>query len=179
MPGFEMTLSADDRWALVDYVRAHNAGVVLQQDIELDLPVRAPTFAVSCAGVAASTMADLRGHVVHVVTDAATATPLAPQGGISIVNLVVKDGVTPAPGACAAADAAAWGAYAVLADLPSDDLTGTEFLVDLTAGCVRCAAPARTRVADAQRPDHDDPKHLLKSDQRIQRRHSWTPPLNI
>jgi putative copper export protein/mono/diheme cytochrome c family protein len=130
MPGFGKMLSADDRWALIDYVRAQNAGVALQQDTELDLPVRAPAFAVSCAGVAASTTADLHGHVVHVVTDAATDTPVPPLSGISTVNLVVKNGVTPAPGACATADSAAWGAYAVLADLPSDGLNGTEFLVD-------------------------------------------------
>jgi hypothetical protein len=115
---------------LIDYVRAHNAGVALQQDTELDLPLRAPAFAVSCSGVAASTMADLHGHVVHVVTDATADTPLPPQEGISTVNLIVKDGVSPTRGACAAADSTAWGAYAILADLPSDGLTGTEFLVD-------------------------------------------------
>jgi len=130
MPGFGQTLSADGRWALIDYVRAHNASVALQQDTELDLPLRAPAFAVSCAGVAASTVADLHGRVVHVVTDATTDTSLPPQSGILTVNLLVKDGVTPARGACAAADPAAWGAYAVLADLPSDGLAGTEFLVD-------------------------------------------------
>lgn len=130
MPGFGGTLSADDRWALIDYVRAHNAGVALQQDNELEIPVHAPAFAVTCAGVAASTTADLRGRAVHVVTAAAADTPVPPQAGISTINLVIKDGVPPAPGACAAADPTAWGAYAVLADLPPDDLSGTEFLVD-------------------------------------------------
>ena len=71
MPGFATTLSVEDRWALIDYVRAHNAGLAMQQDSAFDVPVRAPTFPVTCAGVSASGMADLRGHAVHVVTDAA------------------------------------------------------------------------------------------------------------
>ena len=36
MPGFANALSAEDRWALIDYVRAHNAGVAMQQDSALD-----------------------------------------------------------------------------------------------------------------------------------------------
>ena len=32
MPGFAGALSADDRWTLVAYVRAHNAGVAMQED---------------------------------------------------------------------------------------------------------------------------------------------------
>jgi mono/diheme cytochrome c family protein len=130
MPGFGDTLSADDRWALIDYVRAHNAGVALQEDGALDIPVQAPAFAVRCAGVAASVTADLLGHAVQVVTGALTPTEVPPQDGVTTVALTLRDDTSPAPGACAAADSTARGAYAVLAGVSADALAGNEFLVD-------------------------------------------------
>jgi putative copper export protein/mono/diheme cytochrome c family protein len=130
MPGFSATLSADDRWALIDYVRAHNAGVAMQQETGFDVPLRAPAMAVTCAGVPASTMADLRGHAVLVVAGATVPVEVPPQGGVSTVGLALRDSAAPASGACVAADPAAWGAYAVLADLPADALSGALFLVD-------------------------------------------------
>jgi putative copper export protein/mono/diheme cytochrome c family protein len=130
MPGFDATLSSDDRWAVIDYIRAHNAGLAMQQDSTFDVPVRAPAIPVACAGVTASTMADLRGHVVLVVAGESVEVEVPPQAGISTINLVLRDGARPAPGSCASANPAAWSAYAVLADLPSDRLAGAEFLVD-------------------------------------------------
>jgi putative copper export protein/mono/diheme cytochrome c family protein len=130
MPGFGSSLSADERWALIDYVRAHNAGFAMRRDPASDVPVRAPVLPVSCAGVGASTTADLRGHVVNIVADDAVELEVPPQSGVSTINLALLDGVRPTPGACVAAAAAAWTAYAVLADLPPDNLAGAEFLVD-------------------------------------------------
>jgi putative copper export protein/mono/diheme cytochrome c family protein len=130
MPGFGNTLSPDDRWALIDYIHAHNAGLAMQQDAAFDVAVRAPAFALTCAGLTASTMADLRGHAVHVVADQAVTIDVPPQAGISTINLALQDGATPKPGACVAAAAAAWPAYAVLTGLPPDKLSGAEFLID-------------------------------------------------
>jgi putative copper export protein/mono/diheme cytochrome c family protein len=130
MPGFGTSLPADDRWALIDYIRAHNAGVAMQQDSALDVPVPAPGFAVRCAGVTASRMADLHGHVVHVIAGAATSFAAPPLSGISTIDLALRDQFPLPPGACVATDPAAWQAFAVLADRPPGDLTGAEFLVD-------------------------------------------------
>jgi putative copper export protein/mono/diheme cytochrome c family protein len=130
MPGFGTTLSANERWTLIDYVRAHNAGVSVRQDSAFNVPVWAPALSVTCSGVAASGMADLRGHAVHVVTTNGALDDVPPQSGISTITLDLRDGATPAFGGCVAADPAAWKAFAVLADLPFGDLAGTEFLVD-------------------------------------------------
>jgi hypothetical protein len=132
MPGFEASLSADDRWALIDYVRAHNAGLAMQLDEAFDVPVRAPGFRVTCAGVNASSTADLRGHVVLVEADGAAddQPPIPPRDGVSTVRLTLRDDARPASGMCAAADPAARGAYAVLANMPPEASGGTEFLVD-------------------------------------------------
>ena len=127
MPGFENTLSADDRWALIDYIRAHSAGVAMQRGAASDLTVRAPALPVTCVGVAASNMADLLGHTVYVVTTKAAAAEVAPQYA---VTLHLNDPASPTPGACVAADPTAWNAYAVLANLPPEALAGTAFLVD-------------------------------------------------
>jgi hypothetical protein len=130
MPGFENALSIDDRWALIDYVRAHNAGVAMRQDAAVDLPVRAPAFPLTCSGMTASTTADLRGSAVHVVAGNDVKIEIPPQSGIATINLALQDGAPPAPGTCVAADPAAWPAYAVLADVRPDKLSGAEFLVD-------------------------------------------------
>lgn len=136
MPGFGAALSADDRWALIDYVRAHNIGVATQRDSAFGVALRAPGFAVICNGLAASTTADLRGRALHVVIgEAATGQPPVPRGaGIAVVNVAVASGETtntqPEPGACMAVDPSAWRAYSVLADLPPEQMAGTEFLID-------------------------------------------------
>nr|WP_294505980.1 CopD family protein [uncultured Rhodopila sp.] len=131
MPGFEGSLSVDDRWALIDYVRAHNAGVAMQQDEAFDVPVRAPGFPVTCSGVPASGTADLRAHVLLVTAgETGSQPPIPPQDGVSTIRLTLRDDARPAPGSCAAADPAARGAYAILANLAPDALAGAEFLVD-------------------------------------------------
>jgi putative copper export protein/mono/diheme cytochrome c family protein len=126
MPGFAASLPVDDRWALIDYIRAHNAAVAMQQEAAFDVPVRAPAVSIRCAGVAASYVADLLGYAIHVVT----GDEIPPRSGMAIVTLDLRDGVVPAPGTCVATDPAAWQAYAVLADLPPDKLAGAEFLID-------------------------------------------------
>ncbi len=133
MPGFAV-LPALDRWALIDYVRAHAAGVGFQSDAAPDVPVPAPALPLQCSGLAASTMTDLRGKAVHVVAAGSAGEPAAipPQAGVQVVTLELRrNGLTkPAPTTCVAATQDAWTAYAVLADTPADDLGGAEFLID-------------------------------------------------
>ena len=72
-------------------------------------------------------MADLQGQPVHVVTSNAAEPSVSRRYAIT---LDLNDRDAPAPGSCVAADAAAWNAYAVLADLPPDALAGSDFLID-------------------------------------------------
>jgi mono/diheme cytochrome c family protein len=135
MPGFGGSLSEDDRWALIDYVRAHNAGLAMQQDAAFDVPIEAPSFSIFCAGGFGSTntgltTADLRGRVVHVVAAETADINVPPEDGLAMITLLLRDTAKPTSGSCVAADTAAWGAYAVLAAVPPDRLTGAGFLVD-------------------------------------------------
>lgn len=137
MPGFAGALSEDDRWALIDYIRAHNVAVAMRQEASIDIPVTAPAMALRCRGVPALSMAELRGKSVHVVAGD------APRMDVPDVVTVTLDG-EPADGACAAADADARAAYAVLSDGPAEALPGTEFLID-PAGLLRFIHRAGTQ----------------------------------
>jgi hypothetical protein len=130
MPGFAKTLSEDDRWALIDYVRAHNAAVAIQQDSAFDTPVRAPALAISCSSVAASAMADLHGHAVLVVLGDTVPEQTTVPAPDAVTLLVSNDDGKPTRGSCAAADPTAWNAFAILADLPLDEAAGAVFLID-------------------------------------------------
>jgi putative copper export protein/mono/diheme cytochrome c family protein len=127
MPAFADALTTEDRWALIDYVRAHSAGVALQQDIAFGTPVRAPALPIACSGVSAATMADLMGHAVVVFLG---DTPAAVPTRDAVTLLVSQNDLKPTPTTCIAADPAAWNAFAVLADLPLDEAAGSAFLVD-------------------------------------------------
>jgi mono/diheme cytochrome c family protein len=136
MPGFAAFLSDEDRWDLIDYVRAHNAAVAMRRGTVSVASVRAPGFAVTCNGIPASTTQDLHGRAVYVtVGDAVNEELSLPlKAGVPTATLIVPPaeaaGQTPGPGTCIAADPFAAGAYAVLADLPPYQVAGTEFLID-------------------------------------------------
>ena len=149
MPGFGATLAADDLWALIDYVRAHNISLAMEQEETPDVPVPAPALPVTCSGLAATSTADLLGHVVHVVTgpmttDGNARNQIPPQSGRSTVTLDLRDEDKPAVDSCVAMDPSGWKAYAVLANLPPDRLEGTEFLVD-PGGWLRAAYHPNTQ----------------------------------
>ena len=140
MPGFANALSVEARWALIDYLHAHDAGVAMQQDSLLEATVRAPALPILCNSVAASTMADLLGHAVFVVlgdsaadraaVPAQDAITLEVSAGDTSAGTKASAETKPAPGSCVATDPTVWNAFAVLADLPLDEAAGSEFLVD-------------------------------------------------
>jgi len=123
MPGFAGSLTDDDRWALIDFIRARNAGMALKQG---PFPVRAPSFPIRCAGLAASATTDLVGRAVQVVFDA----PAEGQTLVPVVILLLRPGAAPPLGGCSAATQAAPEAYAILADEAVARLAGTAFLID-------------------------------------------------
>ena len=171
MPGFADSLTEDDRWALIDYVRAHNAGASLRDTGGWSTPVQAPGFSMTCDGRTVSTE-DLRGTVLHVVAGSSgDAVPPLPGGKpAQVVTVLLTDERTP-PGssACVTADPAVRTAFAVLAGLHPDRLDGVQFLVDGN-GWMRAARPpgdAADRWADPA---------LLLADVEEIRRHPMAAP---
>ncbi len=124
MPGFPL-LPADERWDLIDYVRAHNAGLTLAGG-RWGTQVQAPDFAIDCGGRALR-LSTLRGRPVRVVLTG----PVAPETVATVV-------VPPATGAdgCTVADESVPRAYAVVAP------GAAAVLVDANGWLRRAAATA-------------------------------------
>ena len=165
MPAFP-TLSSGDRWALIDFVRANNAGAAMRTAGSWAQSIRAPALPIACDGGGAREMADLRGSVVRVVASAdpaaATMPAIPSQNGVKVVTLTLSGdpGAQAAAGGCIATTAAGWSSYAILSGVPPDALAGAQFLVDPN-GWLR----ARWREGD---PDGwSDRDRLVSEVQRI------------
>ena len=150
MPGFAATLTEDDRWAAIDFVRTLNAGASLQLSGSWSHPVPAPDLPIVCNNGSADRLSELRGQFVRIVTTSGAATAPA---GTAILRLDRITNGAPPPDACASASAEAWGAYAAVAGVNPDALAGTEFLID-PAGWLRAAH------GPTQGPDWNDPPVL-------------------
>ncbi len=121
MPGFAASLSEEQRWALIDWVRANNAGQAKQASGAWPAPVRAPGLAIVCAEPGRDELTDLRGSIVRIVFSRSDPAP-------GVITVAVGADATPRPGVCASLDPAAARAYATVTGLAS--LTGAEVLVD-------------------------------------------------
>jgi putative copper export protein/mono/diheme cytochrome c family protein len=133
MPGFADRLSEDDRWALIDYVRANNAGTSMAASGQWQDSVLAPDFSANCTGGRVITLANLRGQVVQVLASVSGDVPPAlPQVSKPLTTIRIdRDGqTTPTARTCVAADPSVWTAYAVVSGEDADSLDGTRFLVD-------------------------------------------------
>ena len=121
MPGFAATLTPDQRWHLIDYIRGHNAGSAYQASGTWPAPLRAPAMDIQCGGVVMR-LHDLRGDYLRVSVG---APPAAGQPPVVTIKRVPQ-GLP----VCSAADDSAAGAYAVLAGVSAADLPGMQFLID-------------------------------------------------
>ncbi|HEX6120286.1 MAG TPA: CopD family protein [Dongiaceae bacterium] len=119
MPGFGDQLDPDERWNLIDYLRAHNAGLALAASGQWPHPILAPDMTIE-TGTSSIALTSLRGQVLRVVAlrdDGKEAPPL-PQGDLAIRTIPLARGSD------------AWTASAIVAGIPTDQLAGTTFLVD-------------------------------------------------
>jgi putative copper export protein/mono/diheme cytochrome c family protein len=130
MPGFADSLSEDERWALIDYVRAHNAGAAMAAGGQWTHPVPAPDVSARCGDGRTVAIADLRDKVVRIIArDRSDTAPAAPGPDVITIELQ-RDARADTAADCATADPAAWTAYAIVSGLDSDALAGTQLLVD-------------------------------------------------
>ncbi len=155
MPGFSQVLSAEQVWALIDYVRAHNAGLVVHEAGVWSPPVQAPDFALRCQDAGVRTLADLRGGFVRVVLGGALppgsgASGAAQAEGATTVLATADPAAVPAPGVCVAADATLAAAYGIVTGVAAAELAGVQVLVD-GSGWLRAVQPAGSGWDDAGR----------------------------
>ena len=126
MPGFASVLSEGQRWDLIDYVRAHNAGAAHRSTGRWSPPVRAPEFQARCGG-RPLTLADFRGRFVRLIIGGSPAATTIPD----VVTILAAPGAPPpASGDCVAEDELVARAYAIVSGFPAAELPGTQFLID-------------------------------------------------
>ncbi len=157
MPSFATILTDDDRWRLIDYLHAHNAGLGFQASGGWSPPVQAPGFQARCAGGRTVDLADLRGGFVRLAIGPAPAHAAAP--GVTTILAGAPAAEQPIPGLCVADDEALPRAYAIIAGVPQSELAGAQFLID-GDGWLRA-------VQRPGRPGWNDPKALAAEIQQL------------
>jgi putative copper export protein/mono/diheme cytochrome c family protein len=133
MPGFSGSLSSEARWDLIDYLRAHNAGISMRTTGRWSHPLPVPQFDMTCEWGRTINADDLRGHMLRVVSVSGEEVPMpVPPTATDIKTIILSrgGGPVPTPGACVASEPQAWAAFAILLDVSSDALAGEQVLVD-------------------------------------------------
>ncbi len=140
MPGFAAKLNADDRWTLIDFVRANNAGASKRAGQPWPVPIAAPDLVANCPGGRTTVLTTLRGRAVRLVF--AGGPPAPPLEDPNLVTITV--GRTPS--GCVASDPAVTKAYAILLGQSAASLAGSELLIDPN-GWIRSEDPEATLLA--------------------------------
>ena len=137
MPGFADKLSAEERWALIDYIRASNAGQHYVETGTWSPNLQAPRFQAECTGGTVGS-GDLKGQVIRLVFGSTMPETRIPDRAADrlVTVLATPERVSPADGRCIARDPSLGEAYATVAGVAPRDLPGTEFLID-TNGWLR------------------------------------------
>ena len=94
MPGYGSVLSEDDRWALIDFIRAWNVGRQTAATGHWSPPVPAPSTPVGCADSDADTLADLATHELIVTIDDGATSEGAGPGAQNSATLRAGPGTT-------------------------------------------------------------------------------------
>ncbi len=156
MPAFGDVLSSDDRWALIDFLKAHNAGYSMRATGRWSTPPPLPQFDAICANGSAINLDDLHGRVLHIVADPESSPPSPPVlNGPDVTTIVLSRDrkAKPNGSACVTVEPAAWNAFATLAGVAPNALAETHLLADQN-GWLR----ARWRPGDPN--DWNDPRVL-------------------
>jgi mono/diheme cytochrome c family protein len=164
MPAFGDQLDEDERWNLIDYVRAHNAGLAMAASGRWPHPIRAPDMTVAAEGADVA-LSSLRGQLLRIVAmrGGNDDPPALPSEGLAIRTLPVRPGSD------------AWTAYAIVAGTTPDQLAGTAFLVD-SGGWLRAifrsdASDPTAFVAAAREAE----AHPIEIDQSSGMHHQMNP----
>jgi putative copper export protein/mono/diheme cytochrome c family protein len=127
--GHAVSMTADDRWDLVDYLRAHNRGEFVRTAGRRLQLLRIPRFGASCAGGRVLAEADLRGRVLHLVVPD-VVQPIQGADDPLAATLVLADAAMQADGRACNAAPDARPALAILLGATPEALAGQQFLID-------------------------------------------------
>lgn len=172
MPGFGTVLSDDDRWALIDFIRARNVGKQAAETGQWSPPIPAPSTPLNCADSDADSFTDFASRVLIVVIDGGPSIA-APAGGApggvspGEVTITVARGAEEEPkkGECVAAAPTAWEAWRVLAGVAATQFTGYRAIVD-GQGWLRAWLPPGTTQEKAFAAVRDARAHPIAAGAR-------------
>jgi hypothetical protein len=139
MPGFAGRLDEDSRWALIDYIRAHNAGHAMRATGDWPHPLHAADFGIECNGHTQQLL-NLRGHFVRLIFGMVPPLPPTLDGVVTVLVGSPKDELP--SGICIARDETIPLAYAILTGTAPDSVTGMQMLIDAD-GWLRALQPAQ------------------------------------
>jgi putative copper export protein/mono/diheme cytochrome c family protein len=125
MPGFAHVLSDGERWSLIDYIRAYNAGLVWRAARAWSPPLHAPTLDATCADGGSVSLEQVRGKFVRLVFAAVPPPPVA-----GVTTILAGAGPPPSGSVCVARDPAVARANAIVAGVAPAQLGGMQFLID-------------------------------------------------
>jgi hypothetical protein len=133
MPAFGAVLPSDDRWALIDFLKARNAGESVRTTGRWNPPIPLPQFDALCADGSAIDLDDLRGRALHIIADpeGLPPPPPAPNGfDVATIVLSLDRKVKPAGSACVTIGSTAWTAFSIILGVAPEALTETQALAD-------------------------------------------------
>jgi len=133
MPAFGGVLSSGDIWALIDFLKANNAGYAMRTTGRWTQPIQMPQFDATCADGSAINLDDLRNRVVHIIaaSDSFLPPPPAPVGvEVATIVLARDRKVKPVGTVCVTVEQTTWDAFALLLGEAPDALAGTQALAD-------------------------------------------------
>ena len=125
MPGFAAVLDDVQRWAVIDFIRARNAGATVRRTGDWSPPLQAPAFDADC-GTSTIRSTDLRGRFVLLRFGAAAA----PASGDVVTILAGADPHPSSGDECVSRDEAVPLAYAIVSGVDASALPGMTFLID-------------------------------------------------
>jgi putative copper export protein/mono/diheme cytochrome c family protein len=134
LAGHAVVTADEDRWDLIDYLRAHNRGEFVRTSGRAVVPLRIPQFNAVCADGREMDSDDLRGQVVRIVVpDADTQGQhlVEPEPATRLVTITLPaNAAAPRDAAGCMAQQEGREAFAILLGITSDALAGSQFLVD-------------------------------------------------
>jgi putative copper export protein/mono/diheme cytochrome c family protein len=158
MPAFDKEISSGDRWALIDFLRAHNAGRSVAITGRWNMPTPAPQFDAVCANGSPVNLDDLRGRVLRFIANSEDLpSPPSVPDGRDVTTILLSPGrkIRPVGTACVATDPAVWNAFSILLGVGPEAMAGTQVLTD-QSGWLR----VRWRPGDPG--DWNDPQDLAR-----------------
>jgi putative copper export protein/mono/diheme cytochrome c family protein len=133
MPAFGKKLSSGDIWALIDFLKANNAGYSVRTTGRWSQPIPLPQFDAICADGSAIELDDLHGRVVHIIAaSGSVSAPPSDPAGVDVATIVLARDrkVKPIGSECVTVEQSTWDAFAVVLGVAPEALAGTQALAD-------------------------------------------------